>query len=887
MSHIHNVIDDDRHFLIDPNTRTITRTAEADPVLIQCDHNSERFTFNIPKEIDGHDMTLCNRVQVHFININKDDPNDFKASVCEINPSDLTPLSDDDDMLAFTWLIDQMGTSLIGPLNFAVRFMCTSQNVGADGEMETVLDYAWNTKPYIGVNVSEGMDNTELISGAYYDVVDQWYATITNAGEAAKAEAITEINETRGIVLAEISNTRTDAVKLVQDTEAAALDNIADHAETVMGNFDTTKIGSEILSRLAIMEEDIAALSGNGTLVPCNIGELSGGTDSGLMTEYGDENSFFLAGGSDYLISHATTTPLRSLTIVVPIKIYWSPNIERQHSKFIYPAADIFFRSEEPVDNTYVYGFEFSDGSGYTKKGYLDIPASTPPYHFGQAHRTAYVNAELDSAETIISFPDGIPIRFVLGGTVYEGTLYPESVTAPWVEEYETPLEWSHETYGSIIYAIIPAKAPNDTNLKICSFNFDSSAGAFTVNPNGIAAIAGPVEENLEDKYTIVLDNGDTKEFKIPNGNSAGIRTSDSGGIVNCKDVIDVEHTVKTKVRSKNLADLTKASAIAATITSASDGSITLAPATEIYGIRFRQSDVGCFEVGKTYTASIGSVTDHTVNSWGWRLSYSDGTYEDITANKSEVYTFTPSKEVGALQFYVGSPYLGNKEIVITDIQIEECDTVTDYIPYVDVSAVKLTRCGKNLIPYPYAYGTGSVAGITYTVNSDGTVIATGTATDNSIHYMTISPKLHLPAGTYTLSGCPAGGSQSTYRLNIKRPDEKYHYDTGEGCTFTLTEDDDVQIYIFIGNGYTASNLKFKPQLEAADKASDFESYKATTYTIGSDGAPTERVRSIAPTMNLFTDKAGTIIDATYNVDQTAAYNRISGLLETLLNGGE
>ena len=67
--HEHPVIDADKHYIIDPITRAVTNATSKKNTLIQNDHNSERFTFEIPKLVDGHDMTLCNSVQIHYINI--------------------------------------------------------------------------------------------------------------------------------------------------------------------------------------------------------------------------------------------------------------------------------------------------------------------------------------------------------------------------------------------------------------------------------------------------------------------------------------------------------------------------------------------------------------------------------------------------------------------------------------------------------------------------------------------------------------------------------------------------------------------------------------------------------------------------------------------------
>lgn len=64
MSHTHSVKDSDAVFTIDPISREIT--TETDNIsLMQYDHNSEIFTFQIPKIVEGHDMSLCNGILCH------------------------------------------------------------------------------------------------------------------------------------------------------------------------------------------------------------------------------------------------------------------------------------------------------------------------------------------------------------------------------------------------------------------------------------------------------------------------------------------------------------------------------------------------------------------------------------------------------------------------------------------------------------------------------------------------------------------------------------------------------------------------------------------------------------------------------------------------------
>lgn len=122
--------------------------------------------------------------------------------------------------------------------------------------------------------------------------------------------------------------------------------------------------------------------------------------------------------------------------------------------------------------------------------------------------------------------------------------------------------------------------------------------------------------------------------------------------------------------------------------------------------------------------------------------------------------------------------------------------------------------------------------GIKYTQNSDGTVTANGTAgSDNSVAYIaSLNDSIVYKKGTYVLSGCPVGGSSSTYSVNIdiKNTDTsifiKSYRDTGTGVVVTVDEDFTIGVFIDIRN-YTANNLVFKPKFQVGAVATPYTPY--------------------------------------------------------------
>lgn len=155
MLHTQKIVDDDPIFEINEITRDITDKSSSKTMLMQFDHNSERFTFKLPRYIENHDMLECNAVEVHFINADKE------RGVYGVTDLSISP--DDETMLVCSWLISQNATKLQGSLSFLLRFKC----IEADGR----VSYIWSTKPHLNVSVGGGYENTAEIIEQYPDII--------------------------------------------------------------------------------------------------------------------------------------------------------------------------------------------------------------------------------------------------------------------------------------------------------------------------------------------------------------------------------------------------------------------------------------------------------------------------------------------------------------------------------------------------------------------------------------------------------------------------------------------------------------------------------------------------------------------------------------------
>lgn len=167
--HKHSMYDTDPHFEIDGVTRLIKNVSETKTMLVQFDHDSERFTFELPRHIDGHDMSLCNRVRVHYINIDKATKAENKG-VYEV--TDLQVFPDDEEVVVCSWLISGNSTQLAGSLHFVIEFACAE---------EGKIVYSWNTTKSTGISVTDGIDNSDEIAEEYADILEQWHEDLFSA----------------------------------------------------------------------------------------------------------------------------------------------------------------------------------------------------------------------------------------------------------------------------------------------------------------------------------------------------------------------------------------------------------------------------------------------------------------------------------------------------------------------------------------------------------------------------------------------------------------------------------------------------------------------------------------------------------------------------------
>lgn len=397
---------------------------------------------------------------------------------------------------------------------------------------------------------------------------------------------------------------------------------------------------------------------------------------------------------------------------------------------------------------------------------------------------------------------------------------------------------------------------------------------------------AGDVIKNIDQTYSPTSENAQSgkavaealkaERTYANNSFSGALRGSASGEAVRLTDVSPLEHTLTVKLKSKNLLPFpyyhSSISIAGITYTVNSAGTITA------NGTATGRSEF-VLSVNKSDWAS-GNYVLSGCPSGGSRGTYFLQTINGIvdTGSGAKVNNTAELKRISIV--IIKGTTVSN---LVFKPQLELGTTPTAYTPYItDFSGVTLKRCGRNLLPYPYAVTDSDVTrnGINYKVKSDGTVVLNGTATAQS--FFSLADPIVLNNGVYYLSGCPSGGQGSTYCIYFQYNSFSYYKaDYGSGVKIDVNGKKNCSVVINIGKNTTVSNLIFKPMLEVGGKLTDFEERRtAVAYTPAADGT-VSGVKSLYPTTTLITDTEGVIIEAEYNRDINKAFAALEAAIAT------
>lgn len=286
------------------------------------------------------------------------------------------------------------------------------------------------------------------------------------------------------------------------------------------------------------------------------------------------------------------------------------------------------------------------------------------------------------------------------------------------------------------------------------------------------------------------------------------------------------------------------------------------------------------------YAHIVGNGTSNEKRSNAHTLDWKGNAWfaGDVQSEKFGKMSDKISKDNGAL-----------KEEVANAIKSAKTGTVNvsidDISPVTHTMGVKINP--PNLLTYPYTHTTKTTGGITFTDNGDGTITANGTATSNVAFMIDMEDfEAHFVDGSLILSGCPKGGSATTYNIHLTlykdSKNVKGFYDFGDGSAVFDCSDFDYNMYklmISVGTGTTVNNLVFSPKCSISPTTTtltvkDENDEVQATYTPNADGT-VSGVKSIYPVMKLEISDTTAEMTVEYNRDIKVALNDKADIIHT------
>jgi hypothetical protein len=134
---------------------------------------------------------------------------------------------------------------------------------------------------------------------------------------------------------------------------------------------------------------------------------------------------------------------------------------------------------------------------------------------------------------------------------------------------------------------------------------------------------------------------------------------------------------------------------------------------------------------------------------------------------------------------------------------------------------LSLTANGGGKNKFNIDTATIAASNASYTKNSDGTINVTKST--NTVGQVNMQQAFLGETGTYIISGCPSGGSSTTYEMLIQSGNTVLARDYGEGVSVSLTNGTEYQFKVVVRESQTLSNKLFKPMISV--EGGDYQPY--------------------------------------------------------------
>lgn len=413
----------------------------------------------------------------------------------------------------------------------------------------------------------------------------------------------------------------------------------------------------------------------------------------------------------------------------------------------------------------------------------------------------------------------------------------------------------------------------------------------------------GDSEENRKNLFVVKKD-----------GSIVGLNTSNaltktvSGEAIAITDASPIEHEMAVRIHKKNYLDVSKLAPVYNGTLAIDGNKLTVTTSTlEFPGGYYEIRDPALF--GKTVTLSCSyEILEKSEGDETYKKCYAsvemkvrnkqNAIVRSTTLYGARVPSSTKKSTVTLPEYedgmYIGiGVYVGNRldgsateegrQIVYSNLQLEEGTTATDYAPYIeDISTVKVKKCGKNVLDvdgltFDRSMGGGlieqSVQNGTVKIKTDGTNMYTAALYDFPQNRGVFGKSITI-SFDFVASGSATDGVIGVY------------YKKKDGTLTLLSTDATIQIPEYqdgcrlkirfyckndeSGEGEIAySNI----QIELGTTATEYEPYiEPIEYPVSADGT-VDGVVSIYPTTTLMTDTPEAIINCTYNQDINRAFD--------------
>lgn len=199
-------------------------------------------------------------------------------------------------------------------------------------------------------------------------------------------------------------------------------------------------------------------------------------------------------------------------------------------------------------------------------------------------------------------------------------------------------------------------------------------------------------------------------------------------------------------------------------------------------------------------------------------LSDYDIYFNDDLVSGTGVYTVEEIADIFGSGTDTGNPSVIEDAAPMNPVKLET----------VKASSVTVRHTNKNVLDFNWG-DSKTINGVTFTVNSDGSITANGTASTTATFAFNVDFVCNM---NYQISGCPAGGGSSAYGFWVRSTENNYYNDYGSGRQVpqgkTLN-----RVAIVVISGQTVNNMTFYPMMYP-DGITDttYEQHKGNTYII-------------------------------------------------------